>query len=199
MRRSPRTSLITGAILIVLAAGAVAAYAATNSTGATAGERAATVAPGPERALRAYDLSAATRTPLFTLANGEQVSLVANSQARCLVRNLDSHFSGEVCATAAEIVEGRATSVTDECSPKGEHLMEITGFAPAGAAEVRLLSSDGTSRSAALTSGAFKFDGENPSPGEPYPTGLEWLDGNGVRIGTAGLPVDGDQFCLPTS
>jgi len=77
--------------------------------------------------------------------------------------------------------------------------MEITGLAPEGAVGVRLISSDGTSQSTSVASGAFRFDGTNPVAGGPYPTGIEWVGNNSNSVGTAGLPVAGDQFCLPTS
>jgi len=194
---SRKSLLVAGAVTTALAVTGAGAYAAANSaTNAGPGEQAATVAPGPERQLRASDLNASEAQPLFSLANGESVGLVSNAATKCLVRSLGSRFAGETCATTAEIAEGHATSVGDECGSTGKNLMEITGLAPEGAIGVRLISSDGTARSASVVSGAFKFDGTNPVAGGPYPTGLEWV---GSRVGTAGLPVAGDQFCEPTS
>jgi hypothetical protein len=198
--RSRKSLSVAGAIAIALAVSSAAAYAAASSSvNASPGERAATVAPGPGRQLRANGLSASDAKPLFTLANGESVGLVANDVAKCLVRSLGSRSAGETCATTAAIAEGHGVSVGDECGSSGKNLMEITGLAPEGAADVRLISSDGTSQTTSVVSGAFKFDGTNPVAGGPYPTGIEWLGSNGSSVGTAGLPVDGDQFCLPTS
>jgi hypothetical protein len=193
--------------LLVAAAGATAlavtgagTYAAANSgAGAGPGGRAATVAPGTQRQLRATGLNASEAQPLFSLANGERVGLASNAGTKCLVVSLDSRFAGETCATTAEIAEGHATSVGDECGSTGKNLMEITGLAPEAVVSVRLISSDGTSRSTSVVSGAFKFDGTNPEAGGRYPTGLEWVGNDGGKIGTAGLPVNGDQFCKPTS
>jgi hypothetical protein len=197
---SHKRLLAAGAVTTALAVSGAGAYAAASSaTNAGPGERAATVAPGPERQLRAGGLSASEAKPLFTLANGERVGLVANAVTKCLLRSLGSRAAGEMCATTTEIAEGHAVSVGDECGPTGRNLMEITGLAPAGAVGVRLISSDGTSQSTPVASGAFKFDGTNPVAGEPYPTGVEWVGSNGDSVGTAGLPVDGDQFCEPTS
>jgi hypothetical protein len=192
--------LVAGAAATALAVSGAGAYAAANSgTGAGAGERAATVPPGPERQLRASGLNSSQAKPLFSLANGESVGLVSNAATKCLVRSLGSRFAGETCATTAEIAEGHATSVGDECSSTGKNLMEITGLAPEGVLSVRLIRGDGASRSTPVVNGAFKFDGTNPVAGRPYPTGIEWLGSDGGRVGTAGLPVNGDQFCEPTS
>ena len=197
---SRKSLLVAGAVTTALAVSGAGAYAAANSgTDAGPGEQAATVAPGPERQLRANGLNASEAQPLFSLANGERVGLVSNAATKCLVRSLGSRFAGETCATTAEIAEGHATSVGDECGSTGKNLMEITGLAPEGVLSVRLISSDGTSRSTSVLSGAFKFDGTNPVAGGPYPTGVEWVGTDASRVGTAGLPVNGDQFCEPTS
>jgi len=197
---SRKNLLLAGALATALAVSGAGAYAAASSgTGAGPGEQAATVPPGPERQLRANGLNASEAKPLFTLANGERVGLVSNAATKCLVRSLAGRFAGETCATTAEIAEGHATTVGDECASTGRNLMEITGLAPEGVLSVRLISSDGTSRSTPVVSGAFKFDGSNPVADGPYPTGLEWVGSDASRVGTAGLPVDGDQFCLPTS
>ena len=144
-------------------------------------------------------MSSSAAKPLFTLANGERVGLVTNAAAKCLVRSLDGRAAGEMCATTAEIAAGHGISITDECATTGNELMEITGLAPAGAVGVRLISSDGTSQSTSVANGAFEFDGTNPVAGGPYPTGVEWIGSDGDSVGTAGLPVDGDHFCEPTS
>jgi|ERR1039457_7166146 hypothetical protein len=197
---SRKSLLVAGAVTTALAVTGAGAYAAANSaTNASPGEQAATVGPGPERQLRASGLNASEAKPLFTLANGESVGLVSNAVTKCLVLSLGGRFAGETCATAAEIAEGHAVSVGDECAPTGKNLMEITGLAPEGAVGVRLIGSDGTSWSASVVSGAFKFDGTNPVAGGPYPTGIEWLGSDASRVGTAGLPVAGNQFCEPTS
>jgi hypothetical protein len=195
-----KSLLVAGAVTTALAVTGAGAYAAANSaTNAGPGEQAATVTPGPERQLRANGLNASEAKPLFSLANGERVGLVSNAATKCLVRSLGSRFAGETCATTAEIAEGHATSVGDECGSTGKNLMEITGLAPEGVGSVRLISSDGTSRSTSVVSGAFRFDGTNPVAGGPYPKGLEWVGSDASRLGTAGLPVNGDQFCEPTS
>jgi hypothetical protein len=195
-----KSLLVAGALTTALAVSGAGAYAAASSaTSAGPGEQAATVAPGPERQLRASGLNSSEAKPLFTLANGERVGLVSNAATQCLVRSLGSRAAGEMCATTAEIAEGHGVSITDECATTGNDLMEITGFTPAGVLSVRLISSDGTSQSTSVESGAFKFDGTNPVAGGPYPTGIEWVGSNGGSVGTAGLPVDGDQFCEPTS
>ena len=197
---SRKSLLVAGAVTTALAVTGAGAYAAANSgTGAGPGEQAAAVGPGPERQLRAAGLNASQAKPLFSLANGERVGLVSNAATKCLVRSLGSRFAGETCATTAEIAEGHATSVGDECGSTGKNLMEITGLAPEGVVSVRLISSDGTSRSTSVLSGAFEFDGTNPVAGEPYPTGVEWVGSDATRVGAAGLPVAGDQFCEPTS
>jgi hypothetical protein len=195
-----KSVLVAGALTTALAVSGAGAYAAANSgTDAGPGERAATVAPGPERQLRANGLNASEAKPLFTLANGQRVGLVSNATAKCLVLSFSSRFAGETCATTAEIAEGHGVSIADECATTGKNLMEITGLAPEGVVTVRLISSDGTSQGTSVLSGAFEFDGTNPVAGGPYPTGLEWLASNGSAVGRAGLPVNGNQFCEPAS
>jgi hypothetical protein len=197
---SRKRLLVAGAVATALAVTGAGAYAAANSGSVRSpGEQAARVAPGPERQLRASGLNASEAQPLFTLANGESVGFVSNAATKCLVRSRGSRFAGETCAGSAEIAEGRATSVGDECGPAGRNLMEITGLAPEGVLGVRLISSDGASRTTPVLSGAFKFDGTNPVAGGPYPTGIEWVGSDGGRAGTAGLPVQGDQFCESAS
>ncbi len=197
---SRKSLLVAGALTTALAVSGAGAYAAASSgTDAGPGEQAATVAPGPERQLRANGLNASEAQPLFSLANGDRVGLVSNAVTKCLVRSLGSRFAGEMCATTAEVAEGHGISITDECATTGDDLMEITGLAPEGVVGVRLIHSDGTSQSTSVASGAFRFDGTNPVAGGPYPTGIEWVGSNGGSVGTAGLPVDGDQFCEPTS
>ncbi|MCW3017736.1 MAG: hypothetical protein JWN10_44 [Solirubrobacterales bacterium] len=197
---SRKSRLVAGALTTALAVSGAGAYAAASSgTDAGPGEQAASVPPGPERQLRASGLKASEAQPLFSLANGERVGLVSNAATKCLVRSLGSRFAGETCATTAEIAEGHASLVGDECGSTGKNLMEITGLAPEGVLSVRLISSDGTFRTTAIVSGAFKFDGTNPVTGGPYPTGVEWVGSDGSRVGTAGLPVNGDQFCEPTA
>jgi len=197
---SRKSLLVAGALTTALAVSGAGAYAAANSgTNAGPGEQAATVAPGPERQLRASGLNPSEAQPLFFLANGERVGLVSNAAAKCLVLNLGSRFVGEMCATTAEIAEGHGVSIADECATTGNNLMEITGLTPEGVLSVRLISSDGTSQNTSVVDGAFKFDATNPAAGAPYPTGVEWLGSDASSVGTAGLPVNGDQFCEPTS
>ena len=137
---SRKSLLVAGAVTTALAVSGAGAYAAASSgTDAGPGEQAATVAPGPERQLRASGLNASEAKPLFSLANGERVGLVSNAATKCLVRSLGSRFAGETCATTAEIAEGHAVSVGDECGSTGKNLMEITGLAPEGALSVRLI------------------------------------------------------------
>jgi hypothetical protein len=196
---SRKAAVVAGIVTAALAVAGVSAYAAASSIiGSSPGEQVASVEPGPEREARAYGMTASQATPLFTLADGKSAALVANGLAKCLLLSVDDRDAGETCATTPEIAQGHGVSVSDECGSTGKNLMEIIGLAPQAAARVRLLSSDGSSRTAPVLSGAFKFDGTNPAAGEPYPTGLEWVDSSGSSLGTAGLPVHGDEFCLPS-
>jgi hypothetical protein len=198
--RSGRGPLVAAALTVAIAGSGAAAYAAASSGGtASSGEQVATVAPGPERELRAYGLSGSEDAPVFTLADGQSVGVVSNGAASCLVRRSGAEWAGETCATTAAIAEGHGVSVSDECGSTGKNLMEIMGLAPEGVAAVVLLSSDGTSQRDTVLDGAFKFDGTNPATGGPYPTGVQWLGSNGSAVGTAPLPVNGEHFCLPTS
>jgi hypothetical protein len=195
-----RKGLMVAVLLASLtAAGGVGAYAATGGLSeAGPGAQLATVPPGPERLLRANGLNASDAIPVFSLENGDSVGLLTGASTKCLVRSFGGRVAGESCATAAGIVEGQAISVSDECGTSGKDLMEITGLAPQGTTQVRLESSDGTSHTVAVVSGAFKIDGTNPGAGDPYPTGVEWVQSNGSSGGSAPLPVKGSEFCLPT-
>jgi hypothetical protein len=197
--RASRKGPIVGAIALTVMAGAVGAYAATSSPATDESLSAApvaSVAPGPQRLLRADGAAAASAVPLFSLRNGDSVGLVVAGGSKCLVRTRGGKISGEQCAKDAGIGHTEGIAVTDECGAGGRQLMEITGLAPEGATSVRLTISDGGSRSTTVVDGAFKFDGTNPGPSDPYPTGVEWLEG-AASHGSAELPVAGDQFCLP--
>jgi len=194
---SPHRTVLAAA-LTAAALGGVGAYAATGAGESTSAPRALSVAPGPGRLTRANGLDGTGAVPVFSLANGDAVDLLASAGVRCLVRRDPSgRVVGESCATDAASAAGRGIAVSDECGASGRNLMEITGLAPQGTSEVRLNSSDGVSRSTLVMDGAFKFDGVNPRPGGPYPTGVQWLGAAGSDRGAAGLPVAGDEFCLP--
>ncbi len=200
-RNSVRTRLIVAAAAVMVLAASGVGYAAA-SDGSTEGagpiQQWAEAGPGPGTFARANGLNPSSGTPVFSLSNGQNVSVVVGSAAKCLMRSVDGHVS-ETCGTIAAIDEGQAISVLDECGTDGGNRMEITGLAPDGTASVRLDASDGTDRTTHVVNGAFRFDGTNPAPGSPYPTGVEWLAGTGADVGTAPLPVNGDQFCLPVS
>lgn len=159
-------------------------------------EQLRTQPPGPGRFARAYGLNIAEATPAFTLANGATVSVVESANAKCMLTRHDGGL-GETCDTRVAIDDGQAISVTDECGTTGGNLMEITGLAPDGVATVRLDVSDGSSQTAVVTHGAFKFDGTNPAANAPYPAGVAWITNGGGDAGKAPLPVDGNRFCLP--
>jgi hypothetical protein len=200
-RRRRRTLTILAAVFATtLGVGGFGAYAAISGFSAPSGDRGAAIAaasPGPGRLVRASDLNPAAAEIAARLANGDSVGVVAGASAKCLVRIRSGQIVGEACAATADIASGEATTVTDECGSSGHQRMEITGLAPEGATAVRLVKSDGSSTATAVVDGAFKFDGTNPGPDDPYPTGVEWLDG-ATALGGANLPIVGGQFCLPT-
>ncbi len=193
--------IIIATVTTALAVSGVGAYAAESDGSAPDAspiQEWAAAGAGPGVFARANGLNPADATPVFELRNGQSVSIVAGTTAKCLLRSADGHVS-ETCGTLAAIDEGRAISVLDECGTGGGNRMEITGLAPDGIEIVRLNISDGTSEAANVVNGAFRFEGTNPTQGSPYPTGVEWLTGAGTGAGGAPLPVSGDQFCLPTS
>jgi hypothetical protein len=193
----PKGPAIVGIAVACVAASGLAAYAAASSGGeptASEVEQFTKVAPGPGRALRESGLSASNATPAFTLPDGSTVSTVTNGATTCLVRSVQGH-DGATCASPAGIAEGHGISVSDECGTGGDNRMEIIGLAPNGAQNAVLRSSDGTTQSTAVVSGAFMFDATNPAPGAPYPKTVEWLGATGGTMGAAALPVKGDDFC----
>jgi hypothetical protein len=125
------------------------------------------------------------------------VAIVGDDLSKCLIRTIGAR-TGDMCASTSGIAEGHGISVGDECGSSGKNLMEITGLAPEGAMSARLRSSNGTSQRTPVIDGAFRFDGTNPAEGAPYPTGVEWMAASGASMGSAALPVEGDNFCLPT-
>jgi len=191
---------MTVSVTVALTVSAVAAYAA---SGGGSGSQSTPIqqlagSPGPGGLARANGLNPTAATPAFALRNGDTVSVVANATARCLIRSRGTVTAGETCDTRAAVDEGAAIGVTDECGTSGRDLMEVAGLAPDGVAAVRLNSSEGSYQTAAVVDGAFKFDGTNPSPNGPYPTGVTWITGTGAVAGGAALPVHGNQFCIPT-
>jgi hypothetical protein len=199
--RSRRNGIIAAGVTAIVAcaatAGGYVAISSGDSQPAGNGARVAAVTPGPGRLLRAYGFDAQNAVPVFTLANGQNVGLLIDAEAKCLLRTLNGRIAGETCGTDAAIPTGEAITVNDECGSAGNDLMEIIGLAPENASAVRLLISDGSSKTAPTEEGAFKFDGRNPASGQPYPTGVEWVGSDGAGVGTAPLPVSGDDFCPP--
>ncbi len=196
MRKHRRSLILAGCLALAAAGGGAAALADTNS--ATPGAALEASEPGSGHERRALGAQAAPAQPVFTLRDGDQVAVVRGTGGRCLIRTRDGSPAGESCAadaTAASAGEGIA--VTDECGTAGDHLMEITGLAPEGVSQVALRYDDGSSRTTTVVDGAFRFEGTNPAPGEPYPVSVAWLSGES-QTGSAALPVRGGQFCLPT-
>jgi hypothetical protein len=203
MRRLSRRKGLTlaAAVSTALAASGLGAYAAASGGSGRQPKLVEELGPettGPGRFAKAYDLNANAATPVFALRNGQTVSVVGNATAECLLSSGDGRASGETCDTQAAVDQGQAISVTDECGASSGKLMEITGLAPAGVSSVQLESSDGAYQTATVVRGAFKFEGTNPAPGAPYPTGVHWVASDGADLGAAALPVSGDQFCIPT-
>ena len=126
------------------------------------------------------------------------VAVVEDSEAKCLLTTR-SEATAETCGNLAAIDRGEAVSVSNECGPVGERLMEIIGLVPAGTTTVVLTYDDGSTQQVEAEHGAFKFDGTTPTGSAPYPTGVTWLAPSGATLGSAPLPVEGDEFCLPTS
>jgi hypothetical protein len=201
-RLTRRSGLTLGALIVIaLAAIAVGAYAAASADSGTQPSTIESLRAGPAGPgafARASSLDPAAASPVFALRNGEIVSVVASAAAKCLISKAGARTAGETCDTLAAIDEGKAISVTDECGASGHQLMEVTGLAPEGVMSVRLASSDGSYQTATVVNGSFKFDGTNPAQGAPYPTGVDWIASDGASVGTAPLPVEGDQFCIPT-
>jgi hypothetical protein len=198
--RRAKSLIAASAIAVTVAVGGVAAYAAADGgsgPNATPLAQLSTGAPGPDHFASADGLDPADAKYVFTLANGASVAIMGNDLSECLIRTIGAR-TGDMCASTAGIAEGHGISVGDECGSSGNNLMEILGLAPEGAVSARLRSSDGTSQTTPVIDGAFRFDGTNPTEGKPYPTGVEWVAADGASMGSAALPVEGDNFCLPT-
>jgi hypothetical protein len=196
--RRPKSLIAASAVAVAVGGVAYAAADEGGGPNATPLAQLSTGAPGPDHFARADGLNPADAKYVFTLANGVSVAIVGNDLSKCLIRTIGTR-TGDMCASMAGIAEGHAIAVGDECGTSGQNLMEIVGLAPAGAVSARLSSSDGTSQTTPVIDGAFRFDGTNPAESAPYPTGVEWVAPGGTSMGTAAsLPVEGDNFCLPT-
>lgn len=182
----------------LIAGGTYAAISAGDERDETPVEQLKAEPTGPGRFARAYGLSATEATHVFTLGNGIAISVAANATAKCLFASRDQ-VTSETCHTITTVNEGKAIGVTDECGSAGDDRMAITGLAPESATKVQLKDSDGSTTTAIVDRGAFRFEGTNPAEGEPYPTGVVWLSSRDEEIGNAALPVEGDHFCLPAS
>jgi hypothetical protein len=197
MRAFRRSRLLLVAVLATVIGAGLAAYALADAgSGSTVDQIKAN--PGPQAFVQAYNLSTSEGQAAFTLHDGQTVSVLDQGTTRCLLHGIGTQTTGR-CFPQAEVSEGQAVTVYDECASGGKNLMEITGLAPAGTAGVRLISSDGSSQDTAVVDGAFKFEGTNPAQGAPYPTNVEWVASSGAAAGSAELPVKAGQFCLPTS
>jgi hypothetical protein len=183
---------------VFLGASSWVALASVGGEPSSPGAQASAVAPGPERLVRAYGFAASSGQRAFELQDGDTVSVFAGVKGRCFVRTLGGQPAGEACSSRSDVAAGQAITVSDECGTSGSGRLELVGLAPDGATTVRLRYSDGTTTETSVLSGAFRFEGNNPKPRAPYPNGVEWLD-SGSPSGTAGLPVNGDEFCPPTS
>jgi len=196
MRYFRRSRLLIVA-LITAAIGVAAAAIALADTGGSPAEQ-IKANPGPEAFLAADKVSASQAQAVFTLKNGQAVSVIDSGSSRCLLHRIGSHTVGR-CFSEAKVDEGEAITVADECGTSGKNLMEITGLAPAGATGARLAYSDGSSQDATIVDGAFKFEGTNPGQGDPYPTSVSWSGPSSATTSSSALPVSAGQFCLPTS
>lgn len=198
MRLLSRQNVALLAVLVAAIAASAGAYALASIPASSATTQQIKAHPGPQAFVAAYGLKASEGQPAFTLHNGQTVSVIDNGATRCLLHGVGSRVAGR-CFPATAIGGGAGIAVSDECGSTGKNLMEITGLAPDGTVGVRLNISDGSSQETTVAHGAFRFEGTNPAPGSPYPTGVEWLNGTGAASGSAPLPVSGDEFCLPAS
>jgi hypothetical protein len=198
--RRTKSLIAASAITAAACVSGVVAYATADAGGgpsASPVQQLRTGPPGPDHFASADGLNPADAKYVFTLANGVSVGVVENNLSKCLIRTIGTR-SAATCASTAAIAEGHGIAVGDECGTSGKNLMEIVGLAPEGAVSARLRSSDGASQTTSVIDGAFRFDGTNPAEGAPYPTGVEWATTSGASLNTAPLPVQGDNFCLPT-
>ena len=194
------TKIVVTAIVVALfaSAGAIAARAAvgdSHHTPAPASPRAAGFARHA-----AAQVAAASRNarPVAVFAGSRlRTSVVSSAGGRCLIR-AGKRARGETCASLAELDSGLAISVNDECGSAGENRMAISGLVPEGVRGARLQLSDESTEPVATQAGAFLFEGFNPTGTQAYPVDVQWLDEEGHQMGTASLPVRGDEFCIPT-
>ncbi len=193
--RRPRLALVALAVLLgTVGLGTYAAISAADESEQAPVEALQAEPAGKGRFARAYGMTVAEGSEVFTLANGAKISVAKTASAECLFA-AKGESTGETCDSNAAIDQGKAIAVTDECGTSGEHRMEITGLAPAEAAKARLNISDSTTESTSVQGGAFRFEGTNPGEASPYPISVTWLRANNSEVTTAALPVEGDEFC----
>jgi hypothetical protein len=192
-----RQSSLMIVTVVTAAVGLAATAVAPADPGGSPVER-LKASPGPEAFLAADHIDVSQAQPVFVLNNGQTVSVAANDSDRCLLHGVSARTAGR-CFTEAQINEGAAVTVIDECGTAGRNLMEITGLAPTGARGARLTRSDGSSEVSTVEDGVFEFEGTNPGKHDPYPTSVSWLGKSRATVSSADIPVGDGEFCLPAS
>lgn len=190
-----RARLTAATTLLAVLLAAVVAYAAGASP---ARHKPRGSSPAARSAAKLVYVNPSDARPVVTLKHGRDLSVIISDGAKCVVMRRGVRPVTASCVgahTASGAGEG-TISVNDECGSAGKNLMEVTGLAPEDASAVRLLMSDGTSHTGSITDGVFSFEGTNPGPQEPYPTGIEWVRGQ-ESTPAEQWPVAGRQFCEP--
>ncbi len=198
--RRPRRKVVLALVAgtAALAVAGVGAYAEAGTTPGSATNKLTQLADRQQtHAISGtLGLDPALAVKLFTLRNGQSVSVLRGASGECLIRGTAGR-GAETCGTVDAIDAGEEISVFDECGTSGANLMEIMGLAPTGVPTARLVWSDGAHEDTAVTQGVYNFEGTNPASSAPYPVGVVWIDANGAAGGEAVFPVEGNNFCLP--
>lgn len=190
-RKQGLALLLGAAVLIVGGVGVASAVRGHSAASPLTAAQLKEKVRDPSYEVKAAGLATTTPVHAFTLADGQNVSVASNGAEKCILLQ-----SGEDrCGEAPEVAEGHTIEVLDECGSSEDNRMEITGLAPEGATSVRLVYSDGSSRTTEVADGAFRFDATNPAAGSPYPTSVQWVGSSAALPATASLPVSGGNFC----
>jgi hypothetical protein len=119
------------------------------------------------------------------------VAPTVNGEA-CLV---DTNLSEVFCATADEVVDGKATAST-ACSPSvGSDTVEIAGILPDTAANPSVVLANGQSQPLPVTNNTYLRQFVRTSP---LPTKIQWTAGGTLQAADTAVPADAATIdCQP--
>jgi hypothetical protein len=148
---------------------------------------------GPHKWAQAFGLDPSAARAALTDANG-RVSLVANDNASCLLRDEDPE--SDQCFLNSNIARGAAVSVQVDCSTGSDGSIVIEGLLPPGAKGAEVTVADSAQPLKAISGGgAFSILGDLAKSGQTTLTAIRYLDAGGKTTLSHDVP-GGSDLCL---